>query len=586
MRRHSVFTFPVCSWWGGWRMLVSYVLALSVFIATSHFSYASSYNGVRPANHSHRGNSTAGQTPTDSISWPAGQLFPHFCCITTPLDEIDATNLNAEQNITFVTLEGLINRSKPRIYVLAPSREDPHLWPAEMMLKLRPVADPYLLFLKYRREIAGLVIYDPAMPDTINLATTIAGIKGGVVASPTEAAKLSTGLYNLPTLVDLRMNKFSSADAVYQYAYTNYWLQPGAEHRLLIGLPPGPSGLRDYAIATKAIVVWLDAGSVNDPMQKTLLDSFYQSMNAGSSYVGWFPSEVSGVRETSTYGIATFAADLAQNLTVLGAGSHTIRHRPPLSPYPVLQNKIYVSLFMSDGDNIQIDQHLLPQKWADPLRGSVPIGWTIDPALVDMAPAILNYYWRTASHNDELVAGPSGAGYVYPDRMSDAALNTYTQQSARYLHLAGMDIATIWNDTNQMPDRVGSVYARNAINAIIGLTTQNLDQTIQATPRLYCNELAVLPMGVAYAKSEAELETVIMNAANGFASSMGPRFIPVQADLNSLAINPTALYHVMQYFSNNPNIVFVGPEELFHLFTLSYTAPANNRSNLQWEKSC
>jgi hypothetical protein len=567
-------------------MFLSSVLTLSVLISTSHFSSARSYDGVHPTDRSQ--SMTAGHMQSDGngISWPAGQLFPHFCCITTPLYEINEATLNAEQRITFVTLEGLINRSKPRIYVQAPAREGPYLWPTVMHLKLFPVADPYMLLLKYRREIAGLVIYDPALPDTINLATTIAGLKGGIVASPAEAAKLSTGVYNLPTLVDLRMNKFSSADAVYQYTYTNYWSLPGAEHRLLIGLPPGPSDLRDYAIATKATVVWLDAGNTADPLQKTLLDSFYQSMNAGSSYVGWFPHEVSGVREASTYGIATFAADLAQNLTVLGAGSHMIFARPPIASYPPLQNKLYVSLFMSDGDNIQIDQHLLAQKWADPLRGSVPLGWTIDPALVDMAPAILNYYWRTASKNDELVAGPSGAGYIYPDRMSDAALTTYTQQSALYLHRAGLDIATIWNDTNEMSDRVGRAYAHNAINALIGLTTQNLDQPIQVVPQVYCNELSVLPMDVAYAKSEFELENAIMKASSEFVSSMGPRFMPLQADLNSAAINPTTLSHVLQYFSNNPNIVFVGPEELFHLFTLNYSSSAHNELTPLGGASC
>ena len=66
---------------------------------------------------------------------------------------------------------------------------------------------------------------------------------------------------------------------------------------------------------------------------------------------------------------------------------------------PALQNKMYVAIFNSDGDNLQEDEGLIPLKWADSARGSVPINWTISPALVDVAPGILRYYQGTATIN-------------------------------------------------------------------------------------------------------------------------------------------------------------------------------------------
>lgn len=505
-----------------------------------------------------------------AIRWPDDQVLPHFCCITGPLDMINIIKLNNEQNLLFTSLEGLVNRTQPRIYVQQRTREKPLLWLHEMHVAVNPVNDPYDLISKYRSEITGTIIYNPTVPATINLATTIAGTTKALIVSPSEAARLALAPYNLPVQVDLRTQKFASAQAIYQYTYNRYWSQPQAEHRLLIGLPPGPSGLRDYAIATGAAVVWLDAGNTSDPEQKTLLDAFYRSMPAGSSYVGWYPNEDAGVQEASTFGIASYAADLALNLTILGAGNHTINH-PSLDarPQPVLKNKLYVTMFMSDGDNIQIDQHLLATKWADPQRGRVPIGWTINPALVDMAPAILNYYWRTATPNDELVAGPSGLGYVVTDQLPNAALNTYVQQSASYMRQAGVDIATVWNTPNGMRRRVGNAYAQ-ADGDILGITTQNRLRIDRTGPRVYNHTFYSLPMAVPYADSISELIATIAKAAKGYNSKMGPRFLPLQANLNKPTITPSTLYKVQQTFKTNANIVFVGPEELFRLFARSH----------------
>jgi hypothetical protein len=74
----------------------------------------------------------------------------------------------------------------------------------------------------------------------------------------------------------------------------------------------------------------------------------------------------------------------------------------------------YLSFTISDGDNLQYCQHRLLHLWRDPARGQIPIGWTIASALQQVMPPLAAYYRRTASANDELIAGPSGAAYVLP----------------------------------------------------------------------------------------------------------------------------------------------------------------------------
>ena len=87
--------------------------------------------------------------------------------------------------------------------------------------------------------------------------------------------------------------------------------------------------------------------------------------------------------------------------------------------------KAYVSFTISDGDNLQYDQHRMAGLWKDPVRGSIPIGWTISPSLVQTAPSLATYYMGTASPNDELIAGPSGAGYMFPSDWPQGQLPTF-----------------------------------------------------------------------------------------------------------------------------------------------------------------
>src|SRR5208337_4896410 len=125
-------------------------------------------------------------------------------------------------------------------------------------------------------------------------------------------------------------------------------------------------------------------------------------------------------------------------------------HVPQIPPAPPLQNKIYVSITMSDGDNVQYMQHYLKVNWGDPARGKVPLGWTAQPLSTDLDPAMLNYYWSTATTNDCLVSGPSGAGYTRLNYWNSANTAAYTAASNPYLQRSGMTSITVWLTVSKM----------------------------------------------------------------------------------------------------------------------------------------
>ncbi|HWE30322.1 MAG TPA: GxGYxYP domain-containing protein, partial [Polyangia bacterium] len=236
-------------------------------------------------------------SPT-GLTWPPGQAFPTFPPIAA-LDVVDLGPLTSDQVTLFVTLAGLVNRTTPRIYTLNNGDgEGKTFWLDKMTYTKTMIANPYTLITKYQSEVKGIIVYDDTQMDTINLATTIAGQTNAIVASPAQATLLTAAPYSLALLVDLRNNKFTNKLDIYTYEYNLY--SAGATHRLICGLNPAIAGnLRDYAVATQSMMVWLDPRVT---AEATLLSQFLALLPATSPYLGWWADEPTGVSAASKAG--------------------------------------------------------------------------------------------------------------------------------------------------------------------------------------------------------------------------------------------------------------------------------------------
>lgn len=112
------------------------------------------------------------------------------------------------------------------------------------------------------------------------------------------------------------------------------------------------------------------------------------------------------------------------------------------------QNKTTVAFLMSDGDNIQwlLNTFATDASWfGSPQRGAIPMGWTLSPALCEMAPSVLDYILTNANpENDSFVGGPSGVGYTYPELQQDA--EGFASLSGAFMKKSGMDTLNILSD--------------------------------------------------------------------------------------------------------------------------------------------
>jgi hypothetical protein len=76
--------------------------------------------------------------------------------------------------------------------------------------------------------------------------------------------------------------------------------------------------------------------------------------------------------------------------------------------------KTFYMFYMGDYDSSAWLYSQWKGFWDDKARGAVPIGWAINPSLIERFPLAYDYLFKTLSLNDRLIAGDSGAGYVNP----------------------------------------------------------------------------------------------------------------------------------------------------------------------------
>ncbi|HEU5226441.1 MAG TPA: hypothetical protein VFU49_01435, partial [Ktedonobacteraceae bacterium] len=299
------------------------------------------------------------------------------------------------------------------------------------------------LLATYGDIVQGCIIYDPNLIDTINVATMLAGQRDGVVVSPAQAEALQHA-YHFPVLVDLRKYGWKSRLQVYRWALEN--LLETSSDRMVAGLDGrNVSGLRSFLVATRTFIYWLDSRS-RQPRpghgrlsERALMRQILHAYPPSATHLGWFIDESSGVKLTSEVAMAVLATDHCTNLEVWAAVQPQKRTVPaPMAEVPQPENKVYVSFTMSEGDNLQYCQHHLLRLWQDAERGSLPIGWTISPVLLQAAPAMAEYYLRTMTPNDELIAGPSGAGYIFPSHWPAEHLAPFLQRTGRMMQAMGM----------------------------------------------------------------------------------------------------------------------------------------------------
>jgi hypothetical protein len=456
-----------------------------------------------------------------------GQSAPAPVCpkTSTPARKLavfdlrELTSYADDFRLTLHCLQGLVNRSQPRLYLIQDHYDELWLdWLRERgdideveRLEIGHVLDRFL------PEAGSMYITDPAIPASVNVATMLAGLDSALVATPAIADQFPLSAGNFPddSKVGYDLRRFHWKKDVDAYR----WFFSQHEHRLsrsaVAMLDPSTSAIRDYLIAFKIPIVWISSFAdaahnpqADAPAEEEFARELFLRWPANIPCFGWPGNGVGpeqGIGEWDGVHVASECAKFevcsaydsysptVSNLSVHSGTQATFHQRT----YPVHleKDKFYVALIRSDGDGLNFQRHYYRKLFDDPHHGAVPVGWQIGATAADVMPDILDYYYRHAKPGDCFVNALTGVGYIHEDTYADscpdadrpAIWKQYVELSGRYRErIDATTMSTFEEMDPQHLDWIASIPGVRGIFANYGrthvTTAANLLTTVNGKP--------------------------------------------------------------------------------------------------------
>jgi hypothetical protein len=433
-----------------------------------------------------------------------------------------------DEALAAATLQGVINRKAPRLYLLSQEDVRPQYWLKTFMQpgrwlngrRTEPLADLGAVVKRAGNDLRGAVIWDPTVAASVNVATTIAGVEDAVVLSPELAAR-HLGTWKIPVLKDLRgqftgKETGSKKNDAYRWAIREYLARGQCSAHWLCLFEDafstrstGDLGYvvtRDWAVKNRSFVFdlspWGDEVPGDDPGQRAgtdletyrLILSTMLENSAGkqmTELAGFFAfakySNVPGHRSAhdpvpteweSVWLMSPF--NCYQNTVASDCYNQSLHSQAPRRPLtqrrpPIrtgLTNKAYVAILMADYDSATPLYSFLPRHWDDPERGKLPLAWGINPNLIETYPDIFAHLYQTATPNDHFTADASAAGYMNPNRVLQENLPLFVGHNRRFFRETDMTMAPMVLDWDEPSAAVKDAFRQFAPD---GLATIVMD---------------------------------------------------------------------------------------------------------------
>src|SRR5256886_1544694 len=225
--------------------------------------------------------------PTQS-PFPTSPMGPTLHAV-----RIDA-NSNLSMRLLMTSLQGLVNRASVELYLDVPgvagntSRMLTYL--ASRYNLTYDVMSAQSATDAYVRVAAGLIVYDPTRPESIDIGTVMAAQKHAVLVGPDLAGSLAAR-YGLPVLFDYaRRGDWTALDPIAAYDRALRDLYPSSYPYLLAILPPDRWAIRDYLVQTRTFVFYHTQGILASPSETAATMRIPQAPPRGIPILGWFNS--------------------------------------------------------------------------------------------------------------------------------------------------------------------------------------------------------------------------------------------------------------------------------------------------------
>lgn len=327
-----------------------------------------------------------------------------------------------------ISIQGLANNHSAHVYLLYPP-DHKHPGSAAILqfytkrhgLKTQTLRSLEEAVTRYRRFINGCVIWDTEVTTSLMVALTIAGLEDALVVTAAHLPLMER--LGIKPVADLRQIFRGTPDVeIFRWAYARYWPRCSRDYLVYLGeycrgLKGGPGlqpAIADFAMTRKAFCTDLSTMPA-DTAEYRLAEQLFSELRPYASVFGWH-SYCKDKEEEHITLISRHALVVAEGLASLPNMSFHAQvpvspdfrfvQKGTFNPDPQVQNKVYIALIESDGLGIG--------SWLRPGRGEIPYGWEMNEEYYHVAPALLQYYYETATPNDHFIGSLSGPGYFYP----------------------------------------------------------------------------------------------------------------------------------------------------------------------------
>ena len=339
---------------------------------------------------------------------------------------VDVRDLSYDERLALTCLQALTSRQEPKIWLVFREERDVR-W--LKWHKQKGYIDDYTmvedwrgLFRQFAGAYRGAVVPDDSLYQGVLLACNLSGLEDFIVAPPDLAKELGIEIKQ-----DLR-GRFETYAEGMGWLWDNY--ADRFNHHLCIYAHPVTTymGTVGYDIQWRGLIFWVtgtkDGESPGaDPIaEREVMARIFAELppNIGMRGFPWGGEgiglgEGGGVQFCGAYGKGLTCNDHTPNQCVT-SGVRIERLKPPApAPAPALErDKVYIALTMSDGDNLNTWADYFYRYFEHPAHGKIPIGWGIGPAVIDLMPAVAQWYYEQATPADEFIADVSGIFYVFP----------------------------------------------------------------------------------------------------------------------------------------------------------------------------
>ncbi len=371
-------------------------------------------------------------------------------------------NLSFEELVLAQAIQGIYARTSARYYQWASGSYE--LWLEDMVTNYGFTYEYVTLEQMVKSYIKDYgnkyVLYNrSSLAETTNSACAIAGVTGYLPVDAKIKAKAES--WGLEIQIDASAMKERTCFDLYKDKFNTDGL---------VQQSPNNVNLRDWAIACGYFIFFREGTETKELMFR---GEVHDWVDEDAPMFGWVPNdEGQDVTVASQYGQFTIASDHSKNTTIFACrkafGDIDFTQKAKETDIKAEQGKHYVCIMMSDGDNVQMWYNGFSERdiyFGAERDNSFPMGWSVQPALLDLGPNILNHLKREAGEKDYFVASVSGLGYIYPQVYP--TLETYTKALGTYLGKLDLSVVQILDSGpsqkvidaySNIPELKGAIY--------------------------------------------------------------------------------------------------------------------------------